>query len=55
MSATTEQADDKPAFSVRSSHFERVLWTLDDSAAAPWGSNTLRACAFRLIVNIDSV
>ena len=50
MSATTEQADDKPAFSVRSSHFERVLWTLDDSASAPCGSNTLRAMARKYLL-----
>ena len=50
MSTTTEQADGNAAFSVRSSHFERVLWTLDDSASAPCGSNTLRAMARKYLL-----
>ena len=50
MSATAEQADEKPAFSVRSSHFERVLWTLDDNAATPCGGNALRAMARKYLL-----
>ena len=40
MSATTEQADDKAAFSVRSSHFERVMRILNAKieGADPWFS-----------------
>ena len=40
MSATTEQADDKPAFSVRSSHFKRAMRILNAKieGADPWFS-----------------
>ncbi|WP_287799262.1 hypothetical protein [Acidiphilium sp.] len=45
----TAHADRSP-FGPRSSNFERVLWSLDDAAAAPCQSNALRAMARKYLL-----
>ena len=47
--AGNEQAADRP-LNFRSSHFERVLWTLDENAAASCNSSPLRAMARKYLL-----